>query len=71
MMMDVQKSQTTISPHTQTPLVTRQYPSAQELDTIIASSAKAQKEWQKVSLDDRIRIAEKFTVRPSSATKLF
>ncbi|KAG8874003.1 hypothetical protein FRB98_008682 [Tulasnella sp. 332] len=53
-------SQTTISPHTLAPLVTRQYPSIQELDKIIQAVADAQKEWQKVSLNERITIAEKF-----------
>ncbi|KAG8995023.1 hypothetical protein FRB94_009497 [Tulasnella sp. JGI-2019a] len=53
-------SQTTISPHTQAPLVTRQYPSVDELDKIIQTAATAQKEWQKIPLDGRIAIAEKF-----------
>lgn len=58
-------SQTTLSPHTQAPLVTRQWPSEEELDAIVQTSANAQKQWQKVSLDERLKIADKFVVSTS------
>ncbi|KAF9065108.1 succinate semialdehyde dehydrogenase [Rhodocollybia butyracea] len=52
--------QTTISPHSQEPYTTRIYPSITELDATIAKVAAAQKQWAKVSLDQRIQIATKF-----------
>jgi acyl-CoA reductase-like NAD-dependent aldehyde dehydrogenase len=33
-----------------------------ELDTVIDQAVKAQKSWKKVSIDDRIAIAEKWLV---------
>lgn len=57
------ETQTTISPHNQKPLVTRAYPSQQELDAAIKASANAQKEWAKVPLKDRIQIGNRFIVR--------
>jgi acyl-CoA reductase-like NAD-dependent aldehyde dehydrogenase len=56
------KDQTTIIPHSQQPLVTRTYPSAEELEKVILSSADAQKQWAKVPLSDRITIVNKFVV---------
>ena len=56
------KDQTTITPHSQQPLVTRTYPSPQELEEVILSSVDAQKQWVKVPLSDRIAIANKFVV---------
>ncbi|PPQ64463.1 hypothetical protein CVT24_008473 [Panaeolus cyanescens] len=53
-------TQTTISPHNQQPLVTRTYPSEQELDAIIDSAAKAQQAWSKVPLEERIAIGWNF-----------
>jgi hypothetical protein len=60
--MSDSKDQTTIIPHSQQPLVTRTYPSAEELGRVILSSADAQKKWAKVPLSDRIAIANKFVV---------
>jgi hypothetical protein len=62
MSMSDPKDQTTIIPHNQQPLVTRTYPSIEELEKIIVSSAAAQKEWAKVPLSDRIAIANGFVV---------
>jgi len=56
------KIQTTISPHSQEPYTTRTYPSVAELDATIAKVSQAQKQWAKVSLDQRIQIATKFVV---------
>ncbi|EPQ53392.1 hypothetical protein GLOTRDRAFT_107263 [Gloeophyllum trabeum ATCC 11539] len=53
-------SQTTISPHTQQPLVTRTYPSQSELDAAIRKSSEAQKKWRLVPLEERIKIGERF-----------
>jgi hypothetical protein len=55
--------QTTITPHNQQPFVTRSYPSEPELNVIIESSAAAQKAWRMVSLQERIQIATRLTVR--------
>ncbi|KAK0211472.1 succinate semialdehyde dehydrogenase [Armillaria fumosa] len=52
--------QTTIIPHSQQPLVTRTYPSEQELDGFITIASKAQKTWNKVPLKERIAIGYKF-----------
>jgi acyl-CoA reductase-like NAD-dependent aldehyde dehydrogenase len=54
--------QTTISPYTQEPVCTRPLLSDTELDNVVAAAVKAQKSWKKVSLDDRIAIAEKWVV---------
>ena len=56
------KDQTTIVPHSQQPLVTKTYPSLDELERVIVSSADVQKQWAKVPLSDRIAIANKFVV---------
>ena len=45
------------------PLVTRTYPSTEELEKVILSSAVAQKQWANVPLSDRITIANQFVVR--------
>lgn len=58
--MDQPKSQTTIIPHSQKPLVTRIYPSQSELDVLIQNSVKAQKEWARVPLQQRIAVGRKF-----------
>jgi acyl-CoA reductase-like NAD-dependent aldehyde dehydrogenase len=54
--------QTTISPYTQEPILTRPLASETELDTAIAEAVKAQKSWKKVPLEERIAIAEKWLV---------
>ena len=56
------KDQTTIVPHSQQPLVTRTYPSIEELEKVVLSSADAQKQWAKVPLSTRLTIANKFVV---------
>jgi len=60
--MDQAKSQTTITPHSQKPYVTRTYPTQQELDALIQKSAKAQKAWGRVPVQERIVIGRKFMV---------
>jgi acyl-CoA reductase-like NAD-dependent aldehyde dehydrogenase len=60
--MDQTHSQATITPHTQSPLVTRTYPSDVELDAVIHNAAKAQKEWGRVPVKERIEIGRKFMV---------
>jgi len=55
--------QTTISPHTQEPFVSRTYPSQSELDLSIQDASNAQKVWRMVPLADRIHIGRKFIVR--------
>jgi acyl-CoA reductase-like NAD-dependent aldehyde dehydrogenase len=60
-------SQTTITPHNQQPLVTRNYPSQSELDDIIVRASVAQRAWARVPLNDRLAIGTKFlvcTLRP-------
>ncbi|KAI0034265.1 succinate semialdehyde dehydrogenase [Vararia minispora EC-137] len=52
--------QTTISPHNQQPYVTRQYPSAADLDVALDKASKAQKVWARVPLKERIAIGHKF-----------
>ena len=59
-------SQTTITPHNQTPLVTRTYVSQSELDDVVKCSSEAQKVWARVPLKDRLVIATKFVVRTHS-----
>jgi len=54
--------QTTISPYTQEPVCTRPLLSETELDNVVTAAVKAQKGWKKVSLDERIAIAEKWVV---------
>ena len=54
--------QTTITPHTQKPLVSRSYPSEDELGVMIQNASKAQQAWCKVSLEDRVNIAQDFMV---------
>lgn len=58
--------QTTISPYTQKPVCTRPLLSDAELDVVLSDAVKAQKAWKKVSLDERIAIAEKWLVRQST-----
>uniref|UniRef100_A0A8H8CH36 Aldehyde dehydrogenase domain-containing protein n=1 Tax=Psilocybe cubensis TaxID=181762 RepID=A0A8H8CH36_PSICU len=52
--------QTTITPHSQKPYVSRTYPSAEELDKIIHHATVAQKDWKKVPVEERIAIGRKF-----------
>ncbi|KII84711.1 hypothetical protein PLICRDRAFT_57239 [Plicaturopsis crispa FD-325 SS-3] len=54
------QSQTTITPHSQEPFVTRTYPSEPELDKTIHSAAAAQAKWTQVPLEKRIAIGRKF-----------
>jgi acyl-CoA reductase-like NAD-dependent aldehyde dehydrogenase len=54
--------QTTISPHTQQPYVSRKYPTVADLDAALDSAAKAQKAWARVPLKERIAIGHKFMV---------
>ena len=56
------QTQTTIIPHSQKPLVTRQYPTEDELNRAIVRSAAAQKQWSKVPLKERVAIGYKFIV---------
>lgn len=53
-------SQTTISPHNQQPLVTRSYPSQDELSVAIQRSAAAQKVWARAPLQERIAVGKRF-----------
>ncbi|KAF8962362.1 succinate semialdehyde dehydrogenase [Flammula alnicola] len=53
--------QTTITPHSQEPYVTRTYPSQGELDKFIQNAALAQKAWSAVPVEERIAIGRKFT----------
>ncbi|KAI0812702.1 NAD-aldehyde dehydrogenase [Irpex lacteus] len=54
-------TQTTISPHNQQPLVTRDYPTSNaEIDAVIATAARQQKEWAARPLSERIAIGERF-----------
>ncbi|CAG7850879.1 4-hydroxybenzaldehyde dehydrogenase (NADP(+)) {ECO:0000303/PubMed:23736872} Short=PHBDD {ECO:0000303/PubMed:23736872}; {ECO:0000269/PubMed:23736872} [Serendipita indica DSM 11827] len=53
-------SQTTIIPHSQKPFVTREYPSEDELNAIIAAAADAQNSWSKTALSERLAICKKF-----------
>ncbi|ORY34867.1 putative aldehyde dehydrogenase [Naematelia encephala] len=62
--------QTTISPYTQKPLLTRPLLSDTELDGVISESLKAQKSWKKVTLDERIAVAEKWLVEFEKLTDL-
>jgi acyl-CoA reductase-like NAD-dependent aldehyde dehydrogenase len=55
-------SQITIIPHSQQPLVTRNYPSESELDATIARASQAQQTWSRVPLKERIAIGVKFMV---------
>ena len=54
--------QTTISPHSQEPYVTRVYPSEGELDKLIDGAVAAQKAWSTVGVENRIAIGRKFMV---------
>ena len=54
--------QTTITPHSQNPFVTRTYPSENELDNLISNAVIAQKAWSAVSVADRVAIGKKFMV---------
>ncbi|KAG9103349.1 hypothetical protein FRC06_011347 [Ceratobasidium sp. 370] len=55
--------QTTIIPHSQEPLVTYEYPSTAELDNIVARSVAAQKLWKNISVQERVKIGQKFTAK--------
>ena len=61
--------QTTIVPHSQKPLVSREYPTEAELEQTILRAAAAQKQWTKVPLKQRIAIGYKFIVSPSCREK--
>ncbi|KAF5380042.1 hypothetical protein D9615_006154 [Tricholomella constricta] len=52
--------QTTITPHSQQPYVSRTYPSESELDASIQNAVAAQKAWAAVPLEARIAIGRKF-----------
>ncbi|KAL5521982.1 hypothetical protein ACEPAF_1838 [Sanghuangporus sanghuang] len=54
------RTQTTIVPHTQQPLLTRTYPSESELDAIIKTAADVQKRWANVPVSRRVEIGYKF-----------
>jgi acyl-CoA reductase-like NAD-dependent aldehyde dehydrogenase len=56
--------QTTISPIDQQPVLTRPLLTDDQLDHVVAESVRAYKGWRKVSLDDRLAIAEKWMVGP-------
>lgn len=60
--------QTTISPIDQQPVLTRPLLTDDQLDHVVAESVRAYKGWRKVTLDDRLAIAEKWMVGPSSRT---
>ena len=60
--------QTTISPYTQEPVLTRPLLSDTELDNVIDQAVKAQKSWKKVPLDERIAIANRWIVSQSIST---
>ncbi|KAH7103370.1 succinate semialdehyde dehydrogenase [Auriculariales sp. MPI-PUGE-AT-0066] len=53
-------SQTTIIPHSQEPLVTRNYPPPDELDARIAAAKDAQTKWKAIPLSERISIGRRF-----------
>ncbi|KAM6492495.1 NAD-aldehyde dehydrogenase [Amanita muscaria] len=53
-------TQTTISPHNQQPLITRTYPSNEQIDAAINDASAAQKLWSRIPLDERIAIGRKF-----------
>ena len=61
------KIQTTIVPHSQKPLVSREYPTEAELEQAVLRSAAAQKQWSKVPLKQRIAIGYKFIVSARSS----
>jgi acyl-CoA reductase-like NAD-dependent aldehyde dehydrogenase len=54
------KSQTTIIPHSQQELVTRIYPSTDQVDAAIKAAAAAQKQWKELTLQNRMAICSKF-----------
>lgn len=58
----IMELQTTTTPHSQEPYVTRTYPSIELLDGIIHESVTAQRAWNAIALADRIAIGRKFTV---------
>ncbi|KAJ3819989.1 succinate semialdehyde dehydrogenase [Lentinula raphanica] len=53
-------TQTTITPHSQQPYITRTYPSLSQVEATIIQASEAQKSWAKVGLDERIKIGWKF-----------
>ncbi|KAI8995221.1 NAD-aldehyde dehydrogenase [Trametes punicea] len=54
------RSQTTIIPHNQQPLVIRSYPSESQLERSIQYAAAAQEKWARVPLSQRIAIGRRF-----------
>ncbi|CAD6566496.1 MAG: hypothetical protein TREMPRED_002660 [Tremellales sp. Tagirdzhanova-0007] len=62
--------QTTISPYTQQPICTRPLLTGAELDTVISQASKAQRSWRKVTLDERIAIAERWLAEYEKMTDL-
>ena len=54
-------SQTTITPHDQSPYVTREL--TKDYDSIVQKGSKAQKSWAKVPIERRIEIGTRFVVR--------
>ncbi|KAG8760416.1 hypothetical protein FRC14_003113 [Serendipita sp. 396] len=63
-------SQTTIIPHTQQPLVTRDYPSREQLDDIIVASATAQEHWKVLAFKDRLEICRRFLDEMKSSANI-
>ncbi|GHJ90471.1 hypothetical protein NliqN6_6873 [Naganishia liquefaciens] len=60
MSSELPQIQTTISPIDQQPVLTRPLLTDDQLDHVIGESVRAYKAWRKVSLDDRLAIAEKW-----------
>ncbi|KAF7973825.1 hypothetical protein HWV62_14214 [Athelia sp. TMB] len=58
--MNSAQSQTTITPHSQQPFITKTYPSEPALDGIIQKAATAQKAWARVPVHERVAIGRKF-----------
>ena len=56
--------QETISPHDQKPVpgTRKEYPTEQQIDTLITNAVRAQKNWRDVALSDRLVIGNKFLV---------
>ncbi|KAK7681979.1 hypothetical protein QCA50_014942 [Cerrena zonata] len=54
------QTQTTISPHNQSPYIVRTYPSEKVIESTIKVAKDAQKQWAKVPLKERIAIGHKF-----------
>ena len=56
------KTQTTITPHSQAPLVTRTYPTEEELDAAIRRAGEAQRAWARVPVEERVQVGRRFIV---------